>query len=163
MPFSLDFFDFDNINMSLGEYLSKLIDFFNTQSIIKDDKINMENDIILKDFNEIKNQFTNFLEINKYILVNKLNRIDEKNLTFISDMLDSIMEWFIVAKIESSDDKNIIIHTGLSHSEEVIKRLTNLYGYKITKCYGSNKVSDNDTNHGCVGIDTYINKEFSRR
>jgi len=50
------------------------------------------------------------------------------------------MEWFTIYKLYKSK-KNIIIHTGLYHSEKILYLLVNLYKYKLLSQDGINTIS----------------------
>lgn len=73
------------------------------------------------------------------------------------------MEYFIISKIYQlkKDNKNIIIHAGLAHSEKVIFLLKILYNYKIESSYGINKINDIDNiSNGCLLFPKIIDKQF---
>ena len=77
------------------------------------------------------------------------------------------MEWFTIAKIYELtfiNNNNIIIHTGLFHSERINDILINIYNYKIINRNGINTINNAEKYHDLVGcialpnsIDKYIN------
>jgi hypothetical protein len=89
---------------------------------------------------------------NRYVL-------EELNLIF-----DSCMEWFIIAKmyeLNLSNNQNIIIHTGLFHSERVNNLLELLYNYKKIYQTGVNTIdtAENYKNiKGCISLPNMIEK-----
>lgn len=153
IPFSWEIIEFKTVKMTLKDYLNKIEYFFNNQNNIKSEKIK-------KHFNKTKKIFTDYLNNNKELLLKNLNDIPKDKLQEISDILDLIMELYVCAQIESDSNKNIIVHIGLSHSEQIINNLIKLYNYDITKIYGNNEINNVSVKDGCVGIDKYINEQF---
>ena len=118
-----------------------------------------------KHFLQIKNNFYKYLENNKKVLNQKILLIYKSNIKIlenISDLLDEIMEWYICACIQIYSDNPIILHTGLAHSDNVIKWLVNHYGYVISKYDGINTMDDVIIKpmSGCVNLPTSIESQF---
>jgi len=115
-------------------------------------------------FIEIKKLFNNYLITNKKILFENITKIKYSNnicLESINDILNMIMEWYICALIQSNFDKPIIIHTGLFHSNNLIKLLVNKYKYSIIDSQGINYINEiSNYKNGCIQINDTINKLF---
>ena len=144
IPFSWEILENDIIenniiNISLKEYL-QIID-----SFLINNKINLSNQKIINHLNLIKKEYNKFkfklIKYNYYdrkiynIYKNNINILDS-----INTILDNIMEWFTIYKLYKSK-KNVIIHTGLYHSEKILYLLLNLYKYKLVSQDGINKIS----------------------
>lgn len=76
------------------------------------------------------------------------------------------MEFYIILNIfkPQIDTKNIIIHTGLVHSEKIIYWLNNYYSYKIIEEKGINKIEENEIKtikNGCLELSKSIDKQLS--
>lgn len=118
-----------------------------------------------KHFLRIKNNWKIFLENNNTLLNNKILLIYQSNkkvLEDISNILDEIMEWYICASIQIYSEQSIILHTGLSHSDNVINWLENHYGYLISKSDGINSMDEVIFKplSGCIQIPTNIENQF---
>jgi len=74
------------------------------------------------------------------------------------------MEWFTIAKIFNiNNNKNIIIHTGLFHSERIITILKKYYNFKVLKSDGINSIKEIEKTpnyNGCTIIPVSIEKEL---
>jgi hypothetical protein len=118
-----------------------------------------------KHFLLIKKNWKMFLENYKELLNSKIVLIYQDNkkvLEEISKMLDEIMEWYICASIHVYSDQSIILHTGLAHSDSVIKWLLNHYKYIISTSEGINSMDEVLLKplSGCVQIPTNIETQF---
>jgi hypothetical protein len=166
IPFSWELIKFNTNNITLKNYLLLLNNFFN----FKIDKIKEELDNYYSieapnifHFNLLKDKFSLFIEKNRENLDLELFFIYSFNknlLDSINDLLDEIMEWYTVSKLEKLNIKNNIIHTGLYHSENIIKLLLNKYNYRIIIYDGINKLSndiDNKITNGCIKIPSFVN------
>ena len=80
----------------------------------------------------------------------------------VNDILNDIMEWYICSKIYILQNKSNIIHTGLAHSQNVIKLLIWIYKYNIETENGINVIDKNFDNikTGCVNIISKYDKLF---
>lgn len=92
--------------------------------------------------------------------------IDDELIYDITEILDSIMEWYTCAIIYKFSSKNIplIIHTGLAHSDEIIDLLTMKYSYSVIEDVGITDMKELNeaSNDGCLiinksTIDYFIN------
>ena len=177
IPFSWEIIQFNsNIDIKLVEYL-KLIDNFYSFNHIKfkellDDiytpeyinatKLKLQYDVIKNSFIlDYKEKYESSL--NKNISdIYKNNNIVLQNL---NKHLDNIMEFYILIKIYQlkKNNKNIIIHAGLAHSEKIIFWLENLYEYKAIFSNGFNKIDDLNNKkitNGCIFLPKIIDKQF---
>ena len=78
------------------------------------------------------------------------------------------MEFYIIFNIfkPNIDTKNIIIHTGLIHSEKIIFWLTKLYSCKIIEEKGITNLENIDTlpiTSGCLKLSKSIDKQLSTK
>lgn len=162
VPFSWEFNYTSYI--SLKKYLQIINSFFINY------KINLTNQKIINHFNLIKKEYKKFkfkLIINNYY--NKqLYYIYNNNINIfysINTILDNIMEWFIIYKLYKSKKNNVIIHTGLYHSEKILHLLVNLYKYKLLSQDGINTISqaenkenksNKENDFECISIPTII-------
>lgn len=115
---------------------------------------------------KIKKNFNEYLERNRESLQDYIFNIYKKNrkvLEEINDILDDIMEWYICALIYQKQDKPIVLHAGLAHTEKVIDWLIHNYNYTIIKKQGINKLSETDTEtiKGCVRLSEEENDSFN--
>ncbi len=168
----------DNDKTSLQEYLSKIKNFIDLKHDLFKTKLkNVYNIDYLKKsllgyhFDIIISLYTNYIKENKIYLNMIIADIFKKNkkiLEDINDILNTIMEWFIIAKLfDLNNKKNTIIHTGLYHSEKVIIALTSIYNYKIKYKYGINNIVDADNAekstivNGCIKLPKNIENQLS--
>ena len=104
-------------------------------------------------------------QLNKFAIDKNIKKVYEYNqhiLVRINELLDHIMELYILNKIKKNLNKNIILHTGLAHSQEIIEWLNKLYNYKILEKTGINSLNDTlESDHGCLKIPHYINDVFN--
>jgi len=168
IPFSINFKnDYDFI---LKDYLCSFEEFFNfkndffkkelkeayNKEYIKKSKLRIQ-------FGFIKREYDTFKNDNKLLMNTNLKKIDDNILYKTNEVLDNIMEFYIICKIYSLSDKNIIIHAGLSHTDKVIFWLNKLYGYKIINQKGVNSIKEvinTKLKDGCISIPNIINKYF---
>ena len=71
------------------------------------------------------------------------------------------MEWYIIAKIYNTNNNyNFIVHTGLYHSENIIKLLKKYYEYNILDFNGINTVLQAETYNynGCITLPLKLEK-----
>lgn len=117
-----------------------------------------------KHFLTNKRKYKSFLNQNINQLSKNISEIYQNDLNVliqINTLLDDIMEWYICACIYNSIDKPIIIHTGLAHSEKVIRYLLLTYDYIIVERKGINNMkSINNKLEGCVQLSPEIEKQF---
>ncbi len=135
-------------------YVKSLLSIYNYESL--------KNTPLGLHYLEIKAKYKNildFYDIN--ISFNKLKKIDELQGD-IANLLDNIMEWYICACLINNNNKNVIIHTGLSHSEKIIDLLVNKYNYNIIQGDGINKLEQLNYKklNGCITLPLDIEKQF---
>ena len=177
IPFSWEIIQFNsNIDIKLIEYL-KLIDNFYSFNHIKfkellDDIYTPEyiNATKLKlQYDVIKNSFRlDYKEKYKSNLNKSISYLFKNNIIVLQNLnkhLDNIMEFYILIKIYElkKNNKNIIIHAGLAHSEKIIFWLENLYNYKTILSNGFNKIDDLNNKkitNGCIFLPEIIDKQF---
>lgn len=168
IPFSWELIKLDVPNIKLNEYLETINKFFNfeieqikkilnhiySKSYLTGSKLGKHYDIVKNNYDKYLLKYNKFLNDQIFNIYNSNIDILEN----INIILDEIMEWFILAKIESLNN-NIIIHTGLAHSEKTLKWLIELYNCKLIYFSGVNKFSEiNNITHGCVNIPLKIDK-----
>lgn len=168
-----------NLKISLKFYLEKINEFLYfrlnkikqklpnvyNRNFVKNHKLNIQ-------LNIIKSIFKNYISNN--ILFMDLDIIDiyENNQDILFELniiLDSCMEWFTIAKIYEltfTNNNNIIIHTGLFHSERINSILQDIYNYKIINQSGVNTI-DNAENvkdlSGCITLPNSIEEKINSK
>ena len=170
IPFSWEVLDqIDNLDnnydIDMIEYFKEIDNFFSLQntfiiSNLSNYNVNVLKDTLLgKHFIILKNKYGDFLEKlnNEKLLKQKiryLNTNHTSKLSFLNNLLDDIMEWYICAQIELYHDKSIIIHAGLAHTEKIIKLLQNHYGFEIKSQEGVNNLNSVGLGqrNGCIKI-----------
>jgi hypothetical protein len=179
IKYSWELIELSNENTdNLKQYL-ELIDLFfnfkhikiakNLGKIYTLDYVNKSN--LKLHFNEIKKDYDQYIiKYNKYLdkSIVEIFNTNEVILEEINSLLNNIMEYFIISKIFmlKDDNKNIIIHCGLFHSQSIIKWLLKYYNYTITDSKGINNISEipkiND-NNGCLNLNMIINDQLSKK
>jgi hypothetical protein len=165
IPFSWEMIKLTEPNIKLNEYIKLINDFF-ILNLINNKKI-IINKQIYEQFTILKNTYLEFKNsINDHLHKNIKEIYDQKQyiLVRISEILDHIMELYILNKIKKNLNKNIILHTGLAHSQEIIEWLDKLYNYDILEKQGTNtlnNITDLDVSHGCLRIPHYIDHIFN--
>lgn len=122
-------------------------------------------------FYEIKKIYDQFIRKYCEYLDKSMIEIIKTNKVILEEInlsLNNIMEYFIVSKIfvSKNDNKNIIIHCGLFHSQSIIKWLLKYYNYIITDSKGINDLDDIskiNNNYGCFKLNTIINTQLSKK
>lgn len=162
--------DYD-INMI--DYLKIIDTFFSLQHTYLISNLSNYNANILKNtllgehFLLIKNKYSIFLEkLNNQNLLNyKIREMILKysnELLVFNNILDSIMEWYICAQIESNKDKSIIVHAGLAHTDKIVDLLKSHYNFKIKYQKGINSLNHIGLSprSGCIEIPLEISNLF---
>jgi len=125
----------------------------------QENRLNIHFSIVRCLFKKFKNKYKNYLNYTLYdILQNNKNILEEINYH-----LNNIMELYIILKIFSlkKNKKNIIIHTGLFHSEKILDWLNNIYNYNIISTNGVNSINNiNNIVSGCLTIPKLIDDIF---
>jgi len=85
-----------------------------------------------------------------------------KYLFDFNNLISDLMEWYICACICENNNKPLIIHIGLAHSEKIIQLLQSTYSYKIIEQQGINTLDELETKEikGCVQISEQLNNQF---
>lgn len=159
------------------EYLKTIDEFFNfNNKNIKKlnksyDKNYIENSPFLNiQFKIIKNTYTDYKNKYIYYLNQPVSYIYKKYIFVLEDLnfiLDNIMEFYTILNIFklNIDNKNIIIHTGLAHSEKIIYWLTTIYSYKIIEEKGINTIENSNKMpliDGCIKLSKTIDDQLSK-
>lgn len=171
VPFNWEYRNNSNKNILFKKYLTQLRDFYSlklTYFISNLTLYNIHKLINTKlgtHFINNKNKFNNFIIENKHLLYNKLDDIGSDILNNLNIILDNTMEWYCCAVIMSDMSKNVIIHTGLYHSENIVNNFIDIYGYGIIFRNGVNSIGDikmelEDSISGCVSIKDEIDNKF---
>lgn len=155
----------------LKKYLEKINKFFSMKDQYFIEKLpnynleKMKHTKLGKHFLILKKKCKNFLKNYSKSLNLKIKLIYQNNINLLNDLsiiLDEIMEWYICANIELYSYKSIILHTGLAHSDNVIKLLKNHYNYKIEDSVGINSMDEviSIPMSGCVELPINIENQF---
>ena len=158
-------------NIILINYIEQINNFFEMKSdfyndlvvpLVKNKKV--KNSGIGQHFLSLKELFKNFKISNKEYLNIKLIDIYNNNrniLLRLNDLASNIMEWYVILKLFSSD-KPSIIHTGLHHSDNILNKLKNYYGFTIKYQTGVNHRNEREFNvNSCVYLPDDVSKYFS--
>lgn len=170
IPYSWEHSSISNNSISLSEYVLLLKKFFNFEGkflqyknlleTVKIEIIKIHFDIIKKIYKDFLQKYNDYM--NHYIL--QLIKDNKEILEEINEILDNIMEWYTIAKMFSiNNNKNIIIHTGLYHSNKIITCLTHFYNYKINNSDGINKIDDLENKEiisGCINLPKFIENQL---
>ena len=112
-------------------------------------------------FQKIKKSYLFYLKLCDKFLDSKLIDIINKNknlLHLLDNLLSSIMEWYCIVLMLSTN-KISIIHIGLFHSRELVNNLINIYNFKINEENGLTK-NPKDTLHSCVLLSKKMLKQI---
>jgi len=171
-PFSWELIEEMNIDnyISLKNYIEEIDNFFCLKSkyfiknILNYNINKLPHTKLGKHFMIIKKNYRNFLQENinsKNSAIKEIYSNKPEIFYQINNILDEIMEWYICANIILEDNKPIILHTGLAHSEKIIRWLLVHYEYIILNKYGVNTLNETTYNmSGCVQLPTDIDKQF---
>lgn len=170
IPFSWELIDKADKNTILKTYLREIDNFFCLKSnhFLKNldvyNKSKLKNTDLGKHFLKIKKNYGDFLLNHNNLIEQSIEQIHDNKIELlhqINIILDEIMEWYICANIMVNQNKSIILHTGLAHSEKVIRWLLINYNYIIIKRTGVNSLSETKVNmSGCVQLPTDIDSQF---
>lgn len=162
MPYSWEVKNLVSSNETLKEYLVLLEDFFNfkNKQINNYLNYNLNNQLdehaeLKLNFNNILHKYNEFKKTYEKYMNEQIIKIDNSILEETSNIRDMIMEFLVISKIYKLNNKNIIIHTGLLHANEIFKLLIKYYSYELK--YKSNINYDN----GCTNIPNFIFEKFS--
>jgi len=171
IKFSWELLDLADLpNIKLIEYIEGIESFYNlNNNKIKEICINYNNEFIKNSihFNIIKKKYINFKTeyynyLNEFVI--KIFNSNKTILEEINCILDDIMEFYIILNIFNKENKNIIIHTGLMHSNKLLVWLTNYYNYIILEEKGVTKIEQMDTmpiTNGCLELSKVIDNQLS--
>jgi hypothetical protein len=174
--FSLDLCDMSSEPITLQNYLKSIDEFFIFEnSYIKSKLKNvysinyLNNNIELKNhFEELKQNFLLYKKKNNIFMNVNICDIFKNNIQIkdsLNNILDSIMEWYTIANIFELkyNKKNVIIHTGLYHSNNIQDKLIKLYNYTIEYSNGVTTLDslDNSKLSGCVVLPVDIQNKLS--
>jgi hypothetical protein len=164
-------------NIKFKKYVNLVNDFLYVKMDKIGEKINkiynskyLKNHILKYHLCLIRDEFTRFLLKNNDKLETYIYEIYNKDKSIFIDLnliLDSCMEWYIIAKIfdlKQKNKKNYIIHTGLFHSERINKILKELYNYKVILSEGLNFIDDAENNSdydGCIFVPETISESLT--
>jgi hypothetical protein len=158
------------IDITFKQYIKHIDLFFCLESdyfinkLVKYDKTKLPHTKLGKHFMIIKKNYGNFLqEHKKYknISIKQIYLEETKILDQLNNILDEIMEWYICANIDLNKLKPIILHTGLVHSEKVIRWLVLYYNYIILNKNGINTLNELSSDiSGCVQLPDDVDKQF---
>lgn len=150
----------------IDEFLSMKNSYLKQNCELYDSKI-LVNLTLGRHFLNIKNEFKKLLlNVDKLKLLNKkIKYIINHHIQFlidINELISKIMEWYICACICNYENRSLIIHVGLAHSEQIINLLQSIYEYQIIEQQGINKLEELNYKkiQGCVKISENINQQF---
>jgi hypothetical protein len=178
LPFSWELVNSNNnlANFTLIKYISLINSFFNLESELYNNYIidnikNMHNNKIkhtispCTHFNELQRLFIEFKNNNSNMMESTILYIYNNDINIlhrINNICSMIMEWYIILLIYNNI-KNSILHVGLAHSNRIIDLLTLVYGFKLIKQGGINKMTEVEninTPSSCILIPSDITKKY---
>lgn len=179
IPFSWEMCELktDNNIITLNNYLKKINvfleledDYFKKKlSLVYNEKYLIKNVHLGKHFLELHILFNSYKEkYAKYMEKNVCDIFKENKIILeeFNNILDSTMEWFAIAKMFQLkfNKKNVIMHTGLYHSNNIRNKLMELYEYKIIDNNGINTIKDIENNKnysGCISLSPSVTSQLS--
>ena len=147
-----------SLSCTLKEYVQLLASFYKLRNIyvMKHCKLynvdKLINTILGQHYLINKNKFIKLIKENINLLNNNINDINKYILNEYDDLLNDCMEWYCCALIQENNNKPIIIHTGLYHSDRITKCLKKYYNYNIIIKHGITDIENikEDSNEGCI-------------
>ncbi len=179
IPFSWEMCELKNDNniITLNNYLQKINGFLELEddyfkkklSLVYNEKYLIKNVHLGKHFLELHILFNSYKEkYAKYMEKNVCDIFKENKIILeeFNNILDSTMEWFAIAKMFQLkfNKKNVIMHTGLYHSNNIRNKLMELYEYKIIDNNGINTIKDIENNKnysGCISLSPSVTSQLS--
>jgi hypothetical protein len=179
IPFSWEMCELktDNNIITLNNYLQKINGFLELEddyfkkklSLVYNEKYLIKNVHLGKHFLELHILFNSYKEkYAKYMEKNVCDIFKENKIILeeFNNILDSTMEWFAIAKMFQLkfNKKNVIMHTGLYHSNNIRNKLMDLYEYKIIDNNGINTIKDIENNKnysGCISLSPSVTSQLS--
>lgn len=169
IPYSWEIFNKDDKDhdITVGQYLENMNTFFTLKCNKLRKQIKIYNSSSLRKtalgryYLMIKKEYRKFIDTNKNYLTQKMKDVNRhKIFNTFNDILHGILEWYSIAIIINSN-KNSIIHTGLAHSEKIVKYLQELFGYKVIDSQGTNTMDQlNQSGLSCFALPSDLNKQF---
>ena len=143
---------------TLKEYVQLLASFYKLRNIyvMKHCKLynvdKLINTILGQHYLINKNKFIKFIKKNINLLNNNINDINKYILNEYDDLLNDCMEWYCCALIQENNNKPIIIHTGLYHSDRITKCLKKYYNYNVIIKHGITDIENikEHSHEGCI-------------
>ena len=143
--------DFLQMNFTLKDYLKNLFDFFNLEGLFYEKlfrpvyiQITIKNNGLGAHLKSLKK---NFLKLGKKIgnkLSEPITYFFDNEVSILQDvsiLCDDIMEFLIIMNI-FINEKRSLIHTGLYHSDKILRYLKSLYGFEMIYENGLNNFLD---------------------
>lgn len=174
-PFSWELIktEINKNKMVFKEYLTKLINFFNKTSNLFNTFITpliqtkiLTNTGLSKHFIRIKKNFQNYLLNNDKMMNQTIEYLYDNNnhiLIQLNQISSNILEWYTIVKIFSRQEPSIV-HTGLSHSEEIVKNLITDYNFEVIDKDGVNYINQiNEDLKACILLPDNINNKFKSK
>jgi hypothetical protein len=148
------FFDFRD------KYIQQQLERVYTSNYLKSEHL------LGKHYIELYELFKAYKENNKKYMEIQIINIDRRILEEFNNILDGIMEWYTLAKMFQLryNKQNVIIHTGLYHSKNIIDKLIESYDYSIIDINGINSIEEiakYDNYSGCVSLSEWSKKQLS--
>lgn len=151
IPFSWQFIENNDMykNITLEKYLSLFTKFFSKEGIVWKEYIfsylefidpTIRKKLIEVHFEQLKKDYNNKLSKFRNNILGDIYKNEYEYLQNIDIINSYIMEWYILILI-FSDRRDSIIHTGLSHSHNIIRLLKESYGFAILEQKGLNDIT----------------------
>lgn len=148
------------LNLKLKKIQKKIQNVYNI-NFLTNHNLNIQLNLVKNNFNLFLIKNLDYMLYNmEYIYDNHIDILDEINF-----ILDNCMEWFTIARIYDLsfiNKKNIIIHTGLFHSDKINDVIKNIYKYEIVSQNGiNNLINLNNNYNGCIKLPIQVDNDLN--
>ena len=161
------FFLLDKRTYSLFPFIKKVHQYIT--KVLKDKKNKQEKSGVFNHYKYLGKVFFDFKNKFSYLKNKTIKNMVEENilepLIKLNDLSSMIIEWYSILQTFESD-KPSVIHTGLAHSERIIKYLVEYYQFEIINEGGINKIENLDkieTTVSCINLPDEIEKNLNQR
>lgn len=170
IPFSWEVAEINSkyYSIPIKKYLERIDSFFNNKNDYIYNKYfnsHLCNDIVSTHFNELKNKY---LELRPSANIHKTIGYFKENylncLYNINNILDLILELYMIILIICGEDNTYIIHTGIAHSSRMTEFMKEYYKFEIIKQSGTNEIKHiKEPPLACLYLPTDVKDMFNKK
>ncbi len=166
LPFSWELVGKDQKlgNFFLLDYIKLLSDFFNLKGKFYQEFFEPTYQLLMLENKGLGNDLINLKK--KFNVILKFAESNNKPLSYffyknklildkISDLVDMIMEFYVILNCLTHNKKSIV-HTGLYHSSRILEQLENIYDFKVIYKNGQNDLNINKELKSCIYVPKYV-------